>query len=318
MELRTTQKQNHNHGRYVEFLLHTPLRLIGRMPVASGFEGTEPVFLLTVSSTLATTPTTIGEPLRCLSSPPRVYRFPLPSFPCPSLSPTSRSGFFLWANEVEDKLGRPWNPKGAGAAVTSSWNANQKKKNGSRLTEHSDGDSDDDSDVDLFKNGSGQSQQKKKNKRLLDSPSASRTSDLALVKKRKGNSDRARSPSPDWPDPEELQQEVERLKRENSALKRQIKDAGERESRRDEEVRDLKKENDAFLKQLYPELFRCVLFLCSPFFSFPSPSSTTSCIPLDHPFPFLSVDTDTCDVPPQSRSVKWSSLRSSERNRQEE
>ncbi|GAA5868100.1 hypothetical protein JCM8547_003344 [Rhodosporidiobolus lusitaniae] len=182
-------------------------------------------------------------------------------------SPFEDCGFFLWLDEVELKSGKPYNPPGAGAVVSykSSKNKSKSKKRGRRLA---DTDSDEDYTVEepaeeeqeeeehdwegwedathLFRRTPSPPPKPAKNLRLLESP----TSDLAALKK-SGNGGRKRikrEESPEWPDPEEQQAELDKAQREIARLKRQVA----QQDKVEEEVRALRRERDELLRQIYP------------------------------------------------------------------
>ncbi|GAA5921087.1 hypothetical protein JCM6882_000195 [Rhodosporidiobolus microsporus] len=103
--------------------------------------------------------------------------------------------------------------------------------------------------------------------RRLNENEGDRTSDLAAAtgsQSQNGNGNgggktkkrrAARSPSPDWPDADELQQKVDDKDREIARLMRMVKDAERAADKAKEEVGELKGENQGLLGQLYPELF---------------------------------------------------------------
>jgi hypothetical protein len=229
---------------------------------------------------------------------------PLPFF----TDPFSHPGFFLWVSDVEEKMGRPWTPVGAGATVDGggpSTPKNKKKTKGDhRLFSDS---TTDDSEVEIL-GGSDEEYTPsagRGKKRLPATPS----SDLSALtsKSKKQKTPAARAHSPDWPDTEELQQELERKTREVAALKRELKAVQEREKKKDREMRELKEENDALMRQTYPDLFRCVSFPS------PRPSSPLPSLPPPHAVPssllssftfrfssFLLLLTDLCSPSPHS------------------
>ncbi|GAA5821936.1 hypothetical protein JCM11251_004786 [Rhodosporidiobolus azoricus] len=185
-------------------------------------------------------------------------------------NPVDKCNFFLWANESESYGGPPppdpdeegeHNFLSSGRTLGSSQKAKAKNSTASakKTPTKKRGRAHDLSDCEdevygewedakgLFRRTP--SPPLRTGKRLHDNPSSSSASPTKRARAS------ARSPSPDWPDPEELQSKIAEQAREILRLKRQVKEAERVAERAKKEAEEVKEENMGMLKKLYPDIF---------------------------------------------------------------
>ncbi|GAA6023108.1 hypothetical protein JCM10207_007723 [Rhodosporidiobolus poonsookiae] len=174
-------------------------------------------------------------------------------------NPADKGGFFLWADEVEEKGGKlPDADNDEGALVPYKSPAKSKKNKSRRLISSDEEDDEDDAEAEKSDPSDGwedyshllDTPTKKRKPALLFGPDP-RASDSPSKNKRA-----KRAASPDWPDPDEQQATVDAQAAEIRALKRQMKDAEAVAVKKRQEVDELKVENAALLERLYPNLCR--------------------------------------------------------------
>ncbi|GAA5986440.1 hypothetical protein JCM11641_001001 [Rhodosporidiobolus odoratus] len=182
-------------------------------------------------------------------------------------SPAGDCGFFLWADEVIEKGGKDPFQAGAGAVVP--YTSGSSSHSGHTLDKTESDDGWEDASHLLFRRSpSPRPSRTVGGRRLLESPSSDLAAEKQKTKKRTQVADttpsqkrsRRRSPSPDWPEEladdnqlePHLEHDVARLRRENAALQRQLRDAERKTDKVQKANEVLQEENDQLNKQIYP------------------------------------------------------------------
>ncbi|BGP47101.1 hypothetical protein JCM10450v2_002953 [Rhodotorula kratochvilovae] len=160
-------------------------------------------------------------------------------------------GFFLWLDELEEK-GGVLPPRGAGRRLDESSDdeagalADPRGRGGDGyLTPPP-------ASAHMTRTPSSDLPKKPKKTRFAHADSSSDGDEPASPSpsssQRKSGGKRAREPSPDWPDVDELEADLRRTKRALKHAERELKTAMQK-------VRELEEENQELLKRMYPEAF---------------------------------------------------------------